>query len=170
MSDVGLNAIRGGIMGGDEYRVLNVPRASVYASAVQSMADNVPATITLWDTVDYDTDGMWDSGNSGFFKVKTPGVYRVTFTGAIVSSGAVAGWRQAYFRKSSAGRWGFTQQIPPGSFDWAFSTSDDIPLNKDDTVDCVAGQFSGVGPLNFQAATSIDRLNGFKICLISTLG
>lgn len=71
-----LHAIRGGVMGGNEYRVLNMPRARVYRVTALGTNSGSPGQVP-WDTADYDTDGFWTGADPTKLTVRTSGVYIV---------------------------------------------------------------------------------------------
>lgn len=164
-----LNALRGGKMGKDEYRVLNKPRFEFYRVAALNIA-NGTATPIPWDTRDYDTDGMWSPALPTRFTCKTPGVYPFYF---VLSWAASAlGYRQLYFQKTTPA--GVVTVYAPsveqpltGSVTVQF-TSWPIPLNALDYVETVVAQGSG-GALAMSVASATDRENGVAGFHASTL-
>ena len=73
-----LHGARGGVMGGNEYRVLNMPRAHVWRNAaLNANVGNI--RIASFDRTAYDTDSMVDQTNFPTrITCKTPGIYAVT--------------------------------------------------------------------------------------------
>jgi hypothetical protein len=55
------------------------------ATAGQSLSAG--GTIILWDTVDFDPDGMWSTANKDRLTIQTPGFYRVRY---MVATGGVS--------------------------------------------------------------------------------
>lgn len=171
MARKGLFSIRGGIMGADEYRVLNVPRVSVYQSVAQGITT---ATISNypWDTVDYDTDSMWTSTGGGFWlTANTPGLYACNAW--VVWASNATSYRQLFFYKWIAGVATYTYNnsiVEPSSVtSTGQNISAMIALNKGDQVTAAVSHNIGVN-LNITAATATVRDNGLQACLISTLG
>lgn len=169
-----LNAIRGGDMGGDEYRVLNMPRCSVYRTTALNIATGAGQAIP-WDQCEYDTDSMTAvSATTGYFiKAKTPGVY--LFIGWGVWAFNAASFRQLQFSKNGgAATYGNSIVQPSGGVATGQHISAYIPLNRDDYVTLVAGQATG-GNVAWNGATGVGPVvtsmdNGLQACLVSTLG
>lgn len=167
---MGLNSIRGGQMRGDEYRVLNVPRVSVYRTAALNIAIST-ITAVQWDTLEYDNDSMWNASAGGAFRCNTPGLYDAKAWGIFASN--ATGWREVYLLKTrpDGTTVAYDNRIIPAATGAGTSvaTGAHITLNHDDTVTALVGQ-NGASPLAFTVATAADRENGFQACLISTLG
>lgn len=162
----GLKAIRGGKMGGDEYRIWNVPRVSVYRAAAGNIAAATPSAIT-WDTIEYDTDSMFNPINPTILSANTPGLYELTCWGNLANAGDTT-YRQFYFFKNGANALGQVTGSLNG-LQWACCSTIRVSLNKGDTVSGVFAQGSA-GALAFAAATAATQLNGFQACLVSTIG
>lgn len=163
-----LYSIRGGTAGGDEYRVLNVPRVSIYQNAAFSSTTAVEFSVT-WDSLEYDTDSMWESvTHPGRITVSSPGIYLFNCWMEWVSN--ATGFRQQYFRKNGAGiaaQATFATALTGSVTDTVLSAQ--VSMNRGDYMEVRALQNSG-GGLNVSGATLASRLNGFQACLISTLG
>lgn len=164
-----LFSIRGGAAAsGDEYRVLNMPRASVYRTGAATTASSLTFSQIAWDTLEYDTDGMWDSSVPSRLICKTPGVYLVT--AAAAWNGNASGFRQVRIKKTSGSTSTLYPAITtPDSGDGTnLSTAWPIVLNKYDIVEAAIRQNSG-STLTFAVASATDRLNGFTATMLSTL-
>jgi hypothetical protein len=76
VNDGVLNAIRSGVAGPDEYRVLNMPRCRVYNTPGE--AGHGPGTATIgWSANLYDTDNMTfqPGSTANSILIRTPGLY-----------------------------------------------------------------------------------------------
>lgn len=86
-----LHSIRGGVMGGNEYRVHNMPRCKIYTAAAIPLAAPFNAEVawlgTAAQSVVWDTDSM--AVASPYITIKTPGIYQVSGYG-LFSGGGVA--------------------------------------------------------------------------------
>jgi len=160
-------------MGADEYRVMNVPRVSVFQSANQAVATGTISNIP-WDTVEYDTDSMWTSTGGGFWlTANTPGLYLVHGCGVWAFN--ATSYREMIIYKWLAGV-GTAGPIcthgvvePSAVTITAPSVTAYVPLNKGDQVTLAVSHNIG-GNLNFNGASATVRENGFQACLVSTLG
>lgn len=162
-----LNAIRGGVMGGDEYRVLNKPRARAYLGITGSVANATASAITF-DTKDYDTDSIWTVGGS-VFTANTPGLYDVE--AHVVWAAAAGGTlRWAYLVKNGVTGIHYADDAPgPNGANIVWSNCKyKMVLNKGETVQLYVYQDSG-GALAFSLAFGVASAD-MSICLLSTLG
>lgn len=71
-----LNSIRSGVMGQNEYRVLNVPRCFVHRTASFVLSTGIIAALPM-DTVVWDNDQMFQIANPTAITIRTSGVYDI---------------------------------------------------------------------------------------------
>ena len=140
-----LKAIRGGIMGGNEYRVQNKPRFRVVADAAQSInnAAYPPATSITWTSAPVDTDSLWNSSLATRVTIKTPGVYQVNYQ---VEWAAAAGTnRQAWVQLNLVNGFRYAHSFIPAPAALAHVNWGSTPmsLNAQDTLELVVYQDSG---------------------------
>lgn len=91
-----LNSIRGGNMGQNEYRVANMPRASIVGNAAMgALTANVLAQ-AVFDAKAYDTDSMWNSALPSELRCNSPGVY-LCVSVVFFASDATASYRLSEF-------------------------------------------------------------------------
>lgn len=154
--------VRGNVLTGME-RILDKPRCSVYRTAALNIAINTAQSV-VWDTLDYQTEGMWNTTN--LIYARTAGLYDCK---AWVNWAAnAAGYRQMYFVKTSAIIYSssLVNAVAAG-LPTIQSIASHIPLNADDYVEVIAIQ-NAVNPLALNVSTAGDRESGFQCCLIST--
>lgn len=152
----------GGVIDPIVGRVLDVPRVALMRRATLTVPDSTAVDIP-WDTVEYDTDGMFSFTNQVIITAKTPGLYMVCASIGYGASGA--GVRELYFRRNGIGSYGPMLNGP----NVYTSTCALIPLNAGDTVDVVTVQSSGL-PLGTTAYVLPDHLTALQACLVSTFG
>lgn len=177
MEDGLLNAVRGGQAGASEYRVLNVPRVSVYKTAGGSQAaggpPGVPGIIS-WDTEEYDSDSLWDASDPTKIKANHPGLYVVKGWWTWAADATVTR-RMQLVKTDTTGA--TTSYFDPGGeipavgagLTTTQKVSFDVSLNKGDYLTLGVWQFTA-GGIAWSAATAALRRNGFQACLISTIG
>lgn len=173
-----LHAIRGNIMGGNEYRVQNLPRASVYLAAAGSVASSA-VTGVAWDTTEYDSASMFSTGAPGRLTARTAGLYHVK--GWWTWDQNVTSLRSIFIRRTIASTL-VQASFPPGvigegktvfAINAGFYTYTDcefdMQLNVSDYVELFVTQFSGAG-LAYIPSTTTARYNGLQATMHSTLG
>jgi hypothetical protein len=96
-----LHAIRGGVMGGNEYRVQNMPRSKGYRVSAQALTANVPYA-AAFDAAEYDTDSMWSATTPSRLTCKTPGVYSVIGEAIYDMPGTANGWTRIVLNSGTA--------------------------------------------------------------------
>lgn len=163
-----LRKIRSNLMGADEHEVQDVPRVAVYRSVVQSIP-NAVATSTIWNFLEYDTDGMWSPTLfPERITCRTAGLYLFNATVGY-SSGSAAGYRYAYFTKNATIRY-YAQTLlydrDAVSVNWNISAQIFLSAGDYVTVDNI--QNSG-GALNSAASSATNRQQCLQACLISTI-
>ena len=158
-------AIRGNVYGGlGVGDILDVPRASVYRLANDPSIPNAASTPMVWDTLDYDTDGMWNSADPTKLTARTQGLYKITAW--ISFSGNVTGYRQLELWRNAAYSFGHMLVLPP-TVSTQLNVTSDIVLNAGDYVTANATQTGG-GALFLDVGTALLRYHGLQACLIST--
>lgn len=167
-----LNSIRGGIMGQNEYRVLNKPRVSL--GRVTALSPGAGPTFPTWDQLEYDTDSM-ANGAAGVYnniKVNTPGIY--LFTAWWMWAANAVGYREIWFQKGTGQIYDQNVVMNTGAGVVVSQTiASYIPMNKGDVCSLALAQGSGgvlAGVMNTNpVATNGLPGNGFQAVLASTL-
>lgn len=163
-----LNAIRGGNMSGDSYRVLNMPRASIGRVAALSPATGTPTPV-VFDTVEYDTDSMVPAAGT-WLVANTPGLY--AFYSWFSWASNATDFRRLQLTKGTGEIYADNIVAAVTGAITSHGTSALIPMNKDEYVQCIVTQTSG-GGLAIQpntAGAGLFEWNGLQACLVSTLG
>lgn len=160
-------SVRSGNVDAVTGRVLNMPRAQVYRTAVKTLGTSVLWTIE-WDSEVYDTDNMWSSADPTKLTCRTPGVYRFDAQTYIAGEGSLNTYRQMYLRKNAAGQ--VCAQVvcaPCGSVGvgTCIPLGDQIALNAGDFV--TVNYAHNDSPLAFNMG--LDNCF-FRACMISTFG
>lgn len=161
-----LNAVRGGNLGGNEYRVLNMPRAHVSRTTAKTLGTSVLWTIE-WDQLLYDTDGMWDSTDPTKLTCKTPGIYRFDAQAYIAGAGSLNTYRQMYFRKNAAGAVGAQVVCAPCG---SVGVGTCIPIS--DQILLVSGDYVTVNYAHNDSPLAFNMTSDntwFKATMLSTL-
>lgn len=162
-----IRAIRGNVYGSQgQGEALNVPRASVYRTTALGIPTGTP-TLIPWDTVEYDTDGMWRPGTPSALICVTAGVYRYTCWGSYANAGD-ATFRQFYFTKNGLDQRSEIVLTAFNGFRTSLTNSVEFDMDAGDFVQPVFAHGSATTPLAFGVATAATRLNGFQCCLVST--
>jgi hypothetical protein len=158
-------AIRGGVAKGGAYRMLNMPRVSVYNNT-GPIIPNAADTIITWDTKEYDEDSMWVSGTK--ITAGTAGIWLVNLWGEWAA--AAGGVRQMRLTKNVTADVLIRSNIDAASAGTtAHGLSRPVPMNAGDYLEVVVAQSSG-GGLQFNGATLAARANGLTATLLSTIG
>lgn len=166
-----LFSIRGGNAGGDEYRVLNVPRARVgqVTGAVTTNGGDMTLSFDALGDTGYDTDAMFALDTPTRLTIRSPGLYAVWQYVNFPLSGAGAN-RQSWVELNSTGRrWAFALMAPYAGQVVRCFGSDAISCNKEDFLELHAYQDSG-GNLTLNNYGLTTYAAELKICLISTIG
>lgn len=169
--DTALNIpIRGNKMSGRS-QILDVPRASVYLAApgLAAIASGANPAAT-WNTLEYQTESMWDVANPTQLVIRTAGLYDCVASwgwplGAAITLVAIG------IRKNGTTVYGDRTSGANSVAGTVYGTSAQIPLNASDYIEVIVLQINASGPpaavvpLN---STATQRENGFQACLIST--
>lgn len=145
-------------------RILNMPRASVERRANQTTVNAVPLGVA-WDTLIYDTDGMWSATVlPQRFTVRTDGIYLVICT--IAWDANNASYRQLLWFKSAVN---FSQDVvnPVQGGTTNMTASRIMSMRDGDSVEWQVAQVTG-GNLNITGPTP-PNVSAAQICMISTL-
>lgn len=167
----GLNAVRGQMMGGDEYRVLNKPRVFVYRTTAHNIPNGGAYTAIQWNAKSYDTDSMWNSAvNTTRLTCNTPGEYDVN--GFVVWPSDSTNYRHIGIRVNGVATARFCGLVQPNA---VTVTGQDITrrvtLNRGDYIELVLAQNTVTNPLVLGASPVLSTYDhGLQACLVSTLG
>lgn len=161
-----LFASRGGVIQGDVYRALHMPRAQVTLAAVASIANVAPSAITF-DTPIYNEDSMWAVSAGSLLTARTPGLYWVSANFAWApSAGGTLRW--TYLLKNGVGpHLGDDARGPAGANIVWCNSADYISLNAGDYVQLVAYQDTG-GAL--ATTVAVGPSAKISMCFDSTIG
>lgn len=157
--------IRGNKMSGRQ-NILDMPRAGIYRAAALGIITGTPTAVP-WDTLDYDTDGMWSAASPTALFARTAGTYRFTCWGNFANA-ADTTYRQFYFTKNIADARGQVTVAAINGLQTAICSSIDYPMNAGDFIQPIWAHVSATTPLAFSVATAATRINGFTACLLST--
>lgn len=155
--------VRGNVMTGRE-RILSMPRACVYLAAASNILTTTVTPIGF-DSILYDTDGMFTASASTKLTARTAGVY--LFNAWMAYASNAAGYRQLYFWKNGASPYAQLNIGANPASGTYMVISAQIAMNAGDSVELNAVQNSG-GTLAVNVATATDLENAFQACLIST--
>lgn len=166
MSSLGLQPMRGNMQGADVSRVLDVPRVRVYRNAGLSILTGTNTSV-IWDSVDYDTDGMWSPTiNPTRLTCRTQGLYLVVadVNWAFNTNGV----RQIQVQKNNTTNYLLGQILPnSGGFSDQQQVAQFVDLKAGDYIEVLVVQNSA-SSLVVAGATPTAHTNGFQACLIST--
>lgn len=151
----------------DVYETLNVPRACIYFDSTTANGSGAVASgaqwDVIWDSVSYDSDGMWDPTLPKRLTVKTTGLY--LWTAQIAWINNAFGDRLAYFVKNNSFPFGTTYDPTTVAFPMFQFLSCPQPMNAGDYVMLRVTQNSAAGVGLYQTLGN----NGFQATLISTI-
>lgn len=161
--------MRGNVLDPEQYEIHNMPCAQIYrVAAIPNLAANV-LTQHIFDTIDYDNDGIYNPALPNQFTIRTTGLY-LCHAAATFGSDLTASYRLGYLYKNS----GLASIVQYGPFLTGQATnagnqitcSWQIPFNAGDTLTfwVQTGVVVGLG-----VANAAGRSNGMAVCLISTI-
>jgi hypothetical protein len=159
--------IRGNVTTGMD-RIWNVPRVSVYSTAAQNVGTSGVAFMHVFDTVEYDTEGMWGRGGSTTrITCITTGIYLVT--ASITWAANATGYRICALLKNGTVQYaGSLIPVSSGTFGTWQTIAWPITMNAGDYVENLIQQASG-GALLTDAGSANNRYSAFTATFLSTL-
>lgn len=162
----GLRRGRGNVYGASEYEVLNVPRCRLRHSVAQTLTTAV-GFLMLFDTIDYDSDGMHSTTNfTSAIVCRTAGVYLLVAQ-CFFDVGAGGTYRLVQLRLNGVTILASANGAPHGALDGAgINAVTHYALNRGDYVEVIATQNSG-GNLNVLSVVSQTPV--FSATLVSTI-
>jgi hypothetical protein len=159
-----LRSIRGNVYGSQgQAEVLDVPRCSVYRATAHNVGTGGTPNQISFDTLDYQSEGMWNPAAPTHITCLTAGVY--LFTGQVVWPSNATNFRNLAFLKNGVTVYGDSYATPSAVTVTGQNTAAHIPLNAGDYVEMYAAQNTG-GVLTLPAN---PRWQAASACLISTI-
>lgn len=158
---------RGNVLDADVYETLNQPRAFVYRAATHNVATGGAGVIIQWDTLVYDTDGMFDSTLNTQLTIRTAGLYEVKAW--VLWPASAASYRQIFLGTSLSNFVVHRLNQPSAVTIVTSEVNSQLALNAGDFIQVYVAQNTG-GVLTLPVSgTSSVYDHGLQACLISTI-
>lgn len=173
-----LRRIRSNVMGASEREVQNVPRVSVFQNTGGTLVTTV-VTLVSWDSVDWDTDGMFSLAFPTRITARTAGLYAVGAwyswdvnsagqRGLLLRRTAKSGVISVFPNVGVLNEGGDVTAVGSGLRTTSGPMWFDMVLQAGDYVEVFVSQFSG-STIAWIAATTTDKANGIQAKLVSTI-